>query len=118
MDYDERMSVHKALAELKILGDRIINTISSGFCIVVHDFMAYVVPFRTARVSYAYQTIPWYEVKTSNGDIEGFNEFDLFTDKAKAERECKKMNKRMKEKREFWLSEGLPAIRGFERLGF
>lgn len=92
--------------------------IESGFCIVVQDFMAYVVPFRAVRVRYAYQTVPSYEVELPNGDIEEFNEFDLFTDKAKAEMECKKMNKRMKEKREFWLSEGIPAIRRFERLGF
>ena len=92
--------------------------IESGFCIVVHDFLAYVVPFRTVRVQYAYQTVPLYEVELPNGDIEEFNEFDLFTDKAKAEMECKKMNKRMKEKREFWLSEGIPVIRRFERLGF
>lgn len=92
--------------------------IESGFCIVVHDFMGYVVPFRTVRVEYAYQTIPWYEVELPNGNIEGFNEFDLFTDKEKADKQCEEMNLRMKEQRESWLSEGLPAIRRFERLGF
>lgn len=92
--------------------------IESGFCIVVYDFMAYVVPFRTVRVEYAYKTIPWYEVELPNGNIEGFNEFDLFIDKEKADKQCDELNLRMKEKREFWISECLPAIRRFERFGF
>lgn len=92
--------------------------IETGFCIVVHDFMAYVVPFRTVRVEYAYQTIPWYEVELPNGDVEGFNETDLFTDRDKADKQCEGMNLRMKEDREFWISEGIPTLRRFERLGF
>lgn len=92
--------------------------IESGFCIVTYDFTAYVVPFRTVGVELAYQTIPWYEVKLPNGDVIGFNEFDLFVDKVKADEECRKMNEQMKEDREFWFSKGLPAIRRFERFGF
>ena len=92
--------------------------IESGFCIIVHDFMAYVFPFETVGISIAVDTIPVYTVELPNGEIEEFNEFDLFTDKGKADTECRKLNERMKEKREFWLSEGLPALRRFERLGF
>ena len=92
--------------------------IESGFCIVVYDFMAYVVPFKTLSIGYAMDSIPQYVVELPNGTQEQFNETDLFIDKAKADKQCEKMNLRMKEYRESWLSEGLPAIRRFERLGF
>lgn len=92
--------------------------IESGFCIVVHDFMAYVSPFETVRIETCVNAIPVYKVELPNGEIEEFNEFDLFIDKGKADTECRNLNERMKEKREFWLSEGLSALRRFERLGF
>lgn len=92
--------------------------IESGFCIVVYDFMAYVSPFETVGIETCVNTIPVYKVELPNGDIEEFNETDLFTDKDKADMECRKLNERTKEKREFWFSEGLPALRRFERLGF
>lgn len=92
--------------------------LESGFCIVVHDFTAYVVPFKTVGISFCINTIPVYTVELPNGDREEFNEFDLFTDKVKADMECNKMNERMKEERESWFSEGLPAIRRLERMGF
>lgn len=92
--------------------------IESGFCIVVRDFMAYVVPFKTKRVWHAYQTIPWYEVELPNGDVMEFNEPDLFTNKDKADKRCHEMNLRMRDDREFWISKGISALRRFERLGF
>lgn len=92
--------------------------IESGFCIVVQDFMAYVVPFRTVRVWHAYQTIPLYEVKLPNGDVEEFNETDLFIDKDEADKKCQELNLIMKNDREFWISKGIPTLRRFERLGF
>ena len=92
--------------------------LASGLCIVVHDFTAYVVPFKTVGIEFCINTIPIYTVELPNGDREEFNEFDLFTDKDKADTECRKLNEKMKKKREFWFSEGVPAIRRFERLGF
>ena len=89
-----------------------------GFCIVVHDFMAYVAPFKTLSIGYAMDSIPQYVVELPSGTQEQFNEADLFIDKAKANKQCEEMNLRIKEYRESWLSEGLPAIRRFERVGF
>lgn len=83
----------------------------SGYCIIIRDFTAYTVPFKTINVEYAVNTIPWYKIELPNGEIEGFNETDLIHSKEECEKMCKKLNKEMEKDREFWFSEGLHALR-------
>lgn len=85
--------------------------ITSGYCIIIRDFTAYTVPFKTINVEYAVNTIPWYKIELPNGEIEGFNETDLIHSKEECEKMCKKLNKEMEKDREFWFSEGLHALR-------
>lgn len=85
---------------------------------IIHDFFAYSVPFKTVGISYAYQEIPIYEVELPNGSVEEFYEADLLHSEEELKRMCDEKNKEMEKDREFWFSIGIPAIRRFERFGF
>lgn len=91
--------------------------IKSGYCIVTVDFYAYCVPFTTVNVEYAVNTVPWYTVKLPSGNEIGFNETQLMYTKEEVEEMCRKQNEEMKEMREDWLLNGLPATRRYEYIG-
>ncbi|MFQ9515312.1 MAG: hypothetical protein ACLRZ9_05750 [Eubacterium sp.] len=40
----------------------------NGYCIIVRNFYAAVVPFRTVDVEYSYNAVPFYTVELPNGE--------------------------------------------------
>lgn len=95
-----------------------LNTvIKSGYCMIIQDFYAFVVPFSTVSVEFSVNTVPEYKVKLPNGELEQFNETDLLYSREELEKICKRKNEEMKNDRDWWLKHGLPTIRRLERTG-
>lgn len=84
--------------------------IENGYCIIIENFYAVVVPFITLGVTYAYNTVPEYTVQLPNGKNEEFNETELKYSKEELIEQCNKLNEEMKERRELWYTKGLPEL--------
>ncbi len=90
------------------------ETIKNGYCIIVRNFYAAVVPFATVGVEFGYKTVPVYTVELPNGEEEEFNETELKYSKEELEKRCRELNEKMKDDREFWHTKGLPALHRYE----
>lgn len=85
--------------------ERATKTIERGFCIVVRESYATVVPFTTISCERATDTVPLYRVRLQSGEIEEYNETELLFSKDEQEEMCKKFNNRMAKNRKMWCKE-------------
>lgn len=55
--------------------------IKQGYCMIINNFKAYCLEFKTISVEYAKDTVPYYRVELENGEQEEFNESELLHSK-------------------------------------
>ena len=95
------------------------NIIKEGYCLVVKNFVAYCVPFKTRQVdiyinsSNFYETIK-YTVELPNGEEKIFDERELKYTEEQIQEFCKTQNDANKDTIEFWNTCGISTLLNYK----